>query len=145
MEMEFMKYKTIAFFLVLTLLSWAQTATQNPAPAPDQQKSDQANAGCPCCDATAQSKDHHGCCMHDASAKKTDGNMDCCSGKNATCCGKDAKSCKKGDKASASCCGSDKDHNKACCHAGDETKTTAMNCCSAECPMHHSHHGDQKQ
>ena len=140
-----MKYKVIAFFLILTLMSWAQTATQNNATSAAEQKVDQTKPACPCCDTTKQTKDHHASCMCKSSAKNADGKMACCSGKDASCCGKDDQSCRKGDKTSASCCADCKDHDKACCAAGDGTKTAAMNCCGAECPMHHGHHGDAKE
>jgi len=129
-----MKYKMIAFFLVLTLMSWAQTATQNnPTPAPEQ-KGDQAKASCPCCDATAQTKDQHAGCMRNASSKDGGGKMACCSDKGTTCCGKDGKSCKRSDKATTACCSECNERDKACCAMGEHTKTTAMNCCGTQWP-----------
>ena len=93
-----MKYKMIAFFLVLTLMSWAQTATQNnPTPAPEQ-KGDQAKASCPCCDATAQTKDQHAGCMRNASSKDGGGKMACCSDKGTTCCGRMASPAREATK-----------------------------------------------
>lgn len=127
-----MKHKILALMLALTMMSWAQTATQTEPSAP--QKSE---AKCACCDkmASADSKDNGmSCARHNASAKDGKG---CCAGKEAmSCCsGKDGKSCMKDDKNAASCCkGKDKTAS-ACCGKdckGDccsKKAESAMNCC----------------
>ncbi len=103
-----MKLKLIAFFLALTVASWAQTATQNTA-SPVSQGSAATQTGAHC-DRTA--KDGQSCC-HDKA-------MACCGGAGEKSCagGKNAMSCMKGDKDKAAACGEcckDKDHAKNCC------------------------------
>jgi hypothetical protein len=139
-----MKYKIIALILALTIVSWAQTATQN-APATAQQSAAPAEKGkCPCCDKmAADSKDNPACCAHRAqhsgNAKEV---ASCCSGKDGkSCCGGDAKSCPRGDKdkTAKSCCGDscckDKMAAAGCadcckdCEKCNKKEKTASNCC----------------
>ena len=143
-----MRYKIFALVLALTVVSWAQTATQTPStPEPGATQADKAK--CACCDKMAASnKDGKMSCQRHG-MKATDGKdmASCCAGKDTkmtSCCGgKDSKSCMKGDKATASCCkdGSGKDKTatvccgtsgKACgkgCCASDKKEKTAKNCC----------------
>ena len=139
-----MKFKLIAFFLILSIASWAQTAT----PAPSTPEKATPETKCSCCDKTATgtssaSHKHTDACMHTKSSTK-DGKevASCCSGKEeASCCkGNDGKSCAK-TAASAGCCDEKcstaagtkgcSDH-KDCC-AGKATKQTAHTCCGSQC------------
>ena len=147
-----MRYKMLALILALTVLSWAQTATQTPASTPQQSTAPADKAKCGCCDkmTAADSKDAPACCAHhDMQAK--DGKetasgksaMSCCSGKDAKSCMRSGKEktatscCKDGcskdscgkDKTAAACCGTtcSKD-GKGCC-SSKKTEKTAKNCC----------------
>lgn len=83
-----MKHKLFALILALTVVSWAQTATQTTPAAPAENTSTE-KAKCACC-----------------------------AGKDgASCCGKDAKSCMKDGKTTTSCCkdGCGKDKMASCC------------------------------
>ena len=130
-----MKLKAILVILVLTTLSFAQTATPNastPAPASSEQKAAEG-----CCHHMA--KDGAGCCSHQDADKSA---MACCKGDKGKACmkaGKDAAGC-----ADGKCCG--KDHAKGCCaKSGDQT---AMACCkSGKCGMadHDDHHAAMNQ
>jgi hypothetical protein len=150
-----MKYnKMIVLILALTVMSWAQTATQAPPSAPQQSTVATDKAKCSCCDkmASGDAKDTHACCAHHdmnakdskemASGKDT---MSCCSGKDAKSCsrkdkGKAAASCCKEncgkdscskDKTAASCCGSSCGQDgKGCC--SKKTEKTAKSCCKEE-------------
>ena len=139
-----MKFKLIAFVLILSIGSWAQTAT--PAPSTPDKASPETK--CSCCDkaatgTTTTSHKHMDACMHAKSSSKDGKEVGSgCSGKDeASCCkGKDGKSCAKmaasagccGDKCSAAgakgCCSDGKD----CC-AGNDAKQTANNCCGSQC------------
>src|SRR5512141_565907 len=118
-----MKFKMVALFLALSLVTWAQTATPNPPSGQDAPKAGCAN----CCKHMAgdQDKDTHGCC-HDMHAK----NATCCSGKDGKgCMGKDGNSCMKADSATASgekCC--DMKDGKSCCSNAAAGDKTAMAC-----------------
>lgn len=135
-----MKYKMIAVVLALTVMSWAQTATQTAPSAPQQSTAPTEKAKCPCCDkmATADAKDAHACCAHH-DMKGGDGKemASCCSGKEAaSCCGgKDAKSCMRSDKdkTAAACCGGNcgKECGEACC-SGKKTEKASKTCCGDE-------------
>ena len=138
-----MKPKLIALILALTVMSWAQSTT----PAPTGQNSNPAKASCPCCEKMA-SADHKdmACSKHKDASAKDGKEMSCCAGRDAkdaaSCCsGKDAKSCSKGDKASASCCGTGKPgdgHEMACC--AKDGKDDANACCSGkQCEKHTDH------
>jgi hypothetical protein len=135
-----MKSKILALILALTVVSWAQTATQT-APSDSTQSSAPADkAKASCCDkmgANGASCPRHG--------KKDAKDMaSCCGGKEMkSCCGgKDAKSCMKDDKSSASCCkdGCGRDKTAASCCSGKEcgkgccsamkSEKTAKNCCA---------------
>lgn len=139
-----MKLKLIALFLTLSLMSWAQSTTPAPTPAP-QQKSTPADgkAGCPCCDkmASADHKDGHACMKHRPAGTDEKASMSCCSGKDAnSCCAeKDGKSCAKNDQASASCCKEGQcgeGHEMACC-SNKDGKKMAQNCCGGnQCGKH---------
>ena len=147
-----MKFKTLALILAVTVMSWAQTATQAPS-APQQSTVAKDKAKCSCCDkmAAGDAKDTHACCAHHdmnakdskemASGKDT---MSCCSGKEAKSCNRKDKgaascckdscgkdSCRK-DKTAASCCGhSCGQDGKSCC-SSKKTEKTAKNCCTEE-------------
>lgn len=148
-----MKYKLIAAVLALTVMSWAQTATQTAPSTPQQSTAPAEKGKCPCCDklASTDAKESHSCCaQHDMKAGEMGDMKDmgsCCASKDkASCCdSKDAKSCMKGDKDGsaksccgdkcskekmASCCGDkcSKD-GKGCC-AGKKTDKNAKNCCA---------------
>src|SRR5215475_12488693 len=98
-----MKYKLMSLILALTVMSWAQTATQTMPSAPDQTAPDKAK--CACCDkmAKSDSKDSHAACMRTHDGKEM---ASCCAGKDEkSCCGgKDAASCMKDGKMAESCC-----------------------------------------
>ena len=147
-----MKFKTLALILAVTVMSWAQTATQAPS-APQQSTVANDKAKCSCCDkmAAGDAKDTHACCAHHdmnakdskemASGKDT---MSCCSGKDAKSCNRKDKgaascckdncgmeSCSK-DKTAASCCGhSCGQDGKSCC-SSKKTEKTAKRCCREE-------------
>jgi hypothetical protein len=114
-----MKHKLLALLLALTVVSFAQTATQT-APS-DPQAGASAEKKCACCNkaASADAKDAGQC-----------ERMKSADGKEMSCCGgKDAKSCMKGDKdkAAMSCCkdgcGKDKTASASCGKAcGKECK-----------------------
>jgi hypothetical protein len=138
-----MKLKLIAFFLTLTMMSWAQSATSTQTPAPEQKSATgDTKASCPCCDkmASSDTKDGHAC-MHPNKAGKDDKvTMSCGSGKDAAscCAGKDGKSCAQNDKAPASCCEHGKSgegHEMACCSDKDGKKM--HDCCGGnQCGKH---------
>ena len=141
-----MKHKLIAILLALTIASWAQTATPNTTPAPEQ-KSAPADAKAGCCDKMAEHADMHNgmACMRHPDASKTDkqdkqsvkGSASCCAGKdakNSCCAGKEGKSCSKD--AKSSCCDkkSGEGHEMACCSAKDGK---ADSCCGGmQCGKH---------
>jgi hypothetical protein len=127
-----MRNKLFALILALTVVSWAQTATQT-TPATPSQSTATENAKCACCDKMADSKDGHAACMRNS--KMSDGKemASCCGGKEtASCCGKDAKSCMKDEKNAASCCkdGCGRDKTASCCDrkAGKEC---GKGCCGS--------------
>lgn len=115
-----MKYRILALILALTVVSWAQTATQS-APSTPEKNTASEKGKCACCDKMAKSgsMDEHAACMR----KHHDGKdmASCCAGKDdKSCCGgKDAKSCMKDGKMDASCCkdgcGKDKEKTASCC------------------------------
>ena len=124
-----MKRKLFAVILALTVMSWAQTATQttpSQSPAP-------ADKGRPsCCEKmTNGSKGGSPACMRHKDSKEM---ASCCSGKDgASCCGgKDAKECMKDGKCSGACCkeGSATDKTASCCDrkAGKEC---GKGCCAS--------------
>jgi len=133
-----MKYKVIAVVLALTVMSWAQTATQT-TPSTPQQSTVADKAKCACCDKMsaaaekADTKDAQACCMRDGMKAKDGKDMaSCCAGKDAKSAdGKDAMSCMKGDKdkMSASCCKENCSKDGASC-AKDKT---AAACCGGSC------------
>jgi hypothetical protein len=130
-----MKHKLLAVILALTVVAWAQTATQS---APDSQN------------ATSTEKPKCGCCDKVASADMKDGKMSCprhskggkettsCCGEKGCCAGKDAKSCMKDAKAGSCCkdCGKDKMASACCgkdckeCPCSPEKEKTAKKCCA---------------
>lgn len=137
-----MKHKIFVLILALTVASWAQTATQTPAP-PQASTAPAEKAKSSCCDKMS-AKDGASCARH--AKDSTDAKADsCCAGKDSSCCGgKDAMSCMKdkADKSAASCkdncmknkktaaacCGSEKSCGKDCCSSGKKEKA-ARNCC----------------
>ncbi len=135
-----MKSKMLALILALTVVSWAQSATQT-APSDSTQNSAPADkAKASCCD--KMSANGASCPRH---GKKDAKDMaSCCGGKEMkSCCGgKDAKSCMRGDKSAAGCCkdgcGKDKAAKACCggkecgkgCCSGMKSDKTAKNCCA---------------
>lgn len=137
-----MRYKILALILTMTVVSWAQTASQSTTPNPQQNSAPAAKAKCPCCDKMAAGKMK--CANHAMQAKdgqdpeamssSKDG-MSCMRNKQgaaASCCGKDCEKNKCGKDKTASCCGDrcNKD-GKNCCavKAGEKT---AKSCCQGE-------------
>jgi hypothetical protein len=142
-EMEIsMKFKALAMILALTVVSYAQTATQAAPPATkDQSTQSDTKTDASSCQKMMEGKDGS-CCKHDMAAKDAKEAMGCCGGK-------DAKSCKKmkGDKMAAACgdgtcCGKDM---KDCCKPGSaDEKKMAMACCGgSQCGMGHHDHGEE--
>jgi len=123
-----MKSRMLALILALTVVSWAQTATQTTPSASTQNSAPALRAKASCCDkmgANGASCPRHG-------KKDAKGMASCCGSKEmeSCCSGKDAKSCMKDDKSTAGCCkdGCGKDKAaKACC--GD--KECGKGCCSS--------------
>lgn len=114
-----MRNKLFALILALTVVSWAQTATQTAPSAPTQSAPAETTKAA-CCDKMAtDSKDGHAACMRKGDRAGMKAMASCCAGKEgALCCGgKDAKSCMKDDKGMASCCkdGCGKDKATSCC------------------------------
>ncbi|MGO8793749.1 MAG: hypothetical protein ACLQLC_02915 [Candidatus Sulfotelmatobacter sp.] len=151
-----MKYKLIAFALILTVTSWGQTANQTSTVLQAGKASPEKPA-CACCDknkaeaaeGTTEAKVVHSCCAHHdmtgqdgkepmscaRMAKDKDAGMDM-KDKVSCCNGKDGSSCNAGKgKTDAGCCGSqkcEKNGEKGCCDK--KTETTAMNCCHSKNP-----------
>ena len=125
-----MKHKLFALILALTVVSWAQTATQTAPSAPEGAPSTE-KAKCACCDKmSADTKGGHMSCMRHKHGDAKDMAF-CCAGKDgASCCGKDAKSCMKDDKTMASCCkdGCGKDKMASCCDR-KAAKQCGKRCC----------------
>lgn len=119
-----MRHKLFALILVMSVATWAQTASQEaPAPASPSGKSN-------CCDKMSDSKGA-ACMRHKQADAK--GAASCCSGKGPSCCdGKNANCCSRDDKTAASCCkgGCDKDNKASCCDrkAGKEC---GKGCCGS--------------
>src|SRR5579864_7282 len=113
-----MKYRMLALILAVTVVSWAQTATQTTPSTPQTPETK-----CACCDkmASSDSKDAHAACMGKHAGKEM-----------ASCCGgKDAKSCMKDGKMADCCAGKDgmkcdrkagKDCGKGCCGSSKNDK-----------------------
>jgi hypothetical protein len=148
-----MKAKLLAILLGLSVMSWAQSATPNPTPAPEQKTAPaEAKHECPCCEKMGAMHDHaamhdhgamkdmEGCCMHkDAAAKDGKEAMSCCAGvEGKMACGHetDAKATAKDGKAPASCCAGGKCEGKemSCC-AGE----AAHGCCGGNSCGKHEH------
>jgi hypothetical protein len=122
-----MKYRMLALILALTLVSWAQTATQTTPSTPQTPETK-----CACCDkmAASDSKDAGAACMGKHDGKEM---ASCCARKDdKSCCGgKDAKSCMKDGKMADCCKGKDgmkcdrkagKDCGKGCCGSSKSEK-----------------------
>jgi hypothetical protein len=122
-----MKYRMLALILALTVVSWAQTATQTTPSTPQTPETK-----CACCDkmAASDSKDAHAACMGKHEGKEM---ASCCAGKDEkSCCGgKDSKSCMKDGKMADCCKGKDgmkcdrkagKDCGKGCCGSSKTEK-----------------------
>ena len=139
-----MKFKLLASILALTVASWAQTTTPNPAaPAAQENAAPQAKAECACCAKMASGKENKSCCHHEE-AGKDEKAMSCGSGEGPSdyCNGKDAKSCMKAGTGKAASCGDccGKDHEKDCCASHNKSDKTAMNCCDQKHCSEHSPH-----
>ena len=124
-----MKHKLFALILALTVVSWAQTATQSTPSTSAPTTSDSSK--CACCDKmAASSQDGHMSCMRQQHGDA----KDTAAGKNGvSCCGgKDAKSCMKGDKTAASCCkdGCGKGNMATCCDR-KAAKGCGKGCCGS--------------
>ena len=125
-----MKYRMLALILAVTVVSWAQTATQN-TPSTPQPSTEKAKPAC--CDkmAASDSKDAHPACLRKHDGKEM---ASCCPGKDMkSCCsgGKDANSCMKDDTFADCCKGKDgmkcsrkarKDCGKDCCGSSKSEK-----------------------
>ena len=130
-----MKHKMIALILALTVVSWAQNATQTTPSTPQQSSAPAEKGKCSCCDKmAADGKVAHASCDHHMKHTGDDQEMaGCCSGKNKdakSCCGgSDAKSCMKGDMDKSACCGDScgKDKTAATCCG---SKGCEKGCCS---------------
>ena len=141
-----MKYKMMAVVLALTVMSWAQTATQTAPSTPQQSTEPAEKAKCACCDkmAAGGAKVEHACCAHHGKHASNSKEMaSCCAGKDTmSCCGgKDAKSCMKNDKnaAAGSCCkegcskeSCGKDKTASACCGGNGGKGCEKGCCSSK-------------
>jgi hypothetical protein len=147
-----MKFKMMAVVLALTVMSWAQTATQTAPSTPQQSTVPAEKAKCPCCEkmASSDAKDAPSCCAHhdmkghDMEAKDAKEMASCCAGKDAKSSdGKDGMACMKSDKdkAAASCCkdacGKDdascgKDKTAAACCGNSCGKDGKKGCCSGK-------------
>ena len=130
-----MKIKLLAIVLVLTLTSWAQTATQDKPAAPGatpaaQAQSEVTKTDCPCC----QNMKEKGaeCCAGNQCCQPQAGKNACCGGKNAMCSRKNASSngtcCDKMKCATAA--------GKGCCE--QKSGQTAMKCCSGNSCAEHN-------
>ena len=124
-----MRHKLFAAILALTVMSWAQTATQT---TPSQTPSPAEKAKPTCCQKMAHgAKDGGTACMRHKDGKEM---ASCCAGKDqASSCGeKDAKACMKDGKCTAECCkeGSGTDTAASCCDrkAGKECR---KGCCGS--------------
>jgi hypothetical protein len=135
-----MKYRMITLILALSVVAWAQTASQNATP--QQSSAATPKAECACCD-KAEAKDAKSCCAHhDMSAKDGKEAMTCCGKDAKSCCsGKDGMSCKRADKdtTAASCSDCMKNHEKDCCATVKNGDSKAgMSCCKDHCAAHAS-------
>lgn len=127
-----MKYKMMAAILALTVMCWAQTATQTSPSTPQQSTAPAEKGKCSCCDKMSADKtgaaDAHACCAHH-DMKAADGK------EMASCCGgKDAKSCMKDDKTATSCCKENcsKDKTAANCCDRANGKECGKGCCASK-------------
>ena len=137
-----MRYKMLALILALTVMSWAQTATQTTSSTPQQSThpADKPKS----CDkmAPSDSKDAPACCAHH-NMQSNDGKetASCCAGKHSMSGAKGAMSCmRNGKHENASCCKDGcgkKGCSKDCC-AKDKTASACCNgkdrksCCSGK-------------
>lgn len=127
-----MKHKMLALILALTVVSWAQTATQT-APSGSQPSTAPEKAKCACCDkmASSDSKDAHAACMQKHGGEDM---ASCCSGKDgkSCCAGNGAKSCMKDGKTAGSggkdCCARENDKTASCCDR-KSGKECGKGCC----------------
>ncbi len=139
-----MKFRMLVIILALTVVSWAQTATQNSSNATPKQNAaatlpSDTKAQCPCCQ-KMEGKDAASCCAHHETANKDKTEaMSCCAGKDAKCDMKNDKSVDASSAKGKCCSGAGKD----CCAASEKnTEQTAMACCSgSQCGMEHHHDG----
>ena len=146
-----MRSNIITLVLALSVISWAQTATQTSPSTPQQSTTSTEKAKCPCCEKMSSSdmKEMHACCAHHGSIAADDKEMasrhkdmaSCCADKKgASCCaGKDGASCMKDkDAAAKACCGDkcgkDKTAASCCGDACSAEKCTkeGKGCCSSE-------------
>lgn len=147
-----MRSKIITLVLALSVVSWAQTATQPNPPTSQSGTASSEKEKCPCCEKMSggDMKDMHGCCSHhDAMAGDKDmashhkDMASCCAGKgdkkDASCCaGKDGASCMKDKNGSAKACCDEKcskDTAASCCGqkcSGDQCMKEGKGCCSSE-------------
>lgn len=145
-----MKSKIMTLVLALSVVSWAQTATQTNPSTPQPGTTSSEKGKCPCCDKMSGTdmKDMHGCCSdHNAMAGEQKDMAShhtemasCCDKKDASCCsGKDGASCvKEKDATGKGCCGDkcSKDKTVASCCGdqckGDKCSKEGKSCCSSE-------------
>lgn len=141
-----MRYKILFLVLILTVMSWAQTATQSTTPDPQQNSSPAAKAKCPCCAKMVAGKmkcaNQAMQAMNGKDAETMSGSKDgmsCMRNKPetaASCCGKDCEMDKCGksscSKDKTSCCGDRCNKNGQNCCAGKTSEKTAKSCCHGE-------------
>jgi hypothetical protein len=120
----------------MTIVSWAQTATQSAPSTPEQSTVPADKAKCSCCDKTrpADAKDAPAYCAHHDMHKKDSKEMaSCCAAKNAMSSSKGAMCCMRKGKhqAVASCC--KEDCSKDGCNKDSCAKDkTASACCDGK-------------
>ncbi|MBZ5574358.1 MAG: hypothetical protein LAO09_21070 [Acidobacteriia bacterium] len=147
-----MKLRILLPILALTVVTWAQTATQPTNPAPSQgtvATSSDAKAQCPCCQKAADGKAEMACCAHHGKAATGEKEaMSCCKGKDSMACMK-SKQDESASAASTSekCCGRDQ---KGCCGKSEKGgEQVTMACCNGaggQCGKDHEHnHGDMNK
>ncbi len=142
-----MKHKLIVILLALSVMSSAQSPTQNSAPEQKAAPSD-AKAGCACCDKMAEhASKHEGMACMRPSATGNDDKAStkevrkCCYGKDAKeacCAGKEGTACAKGS-TMACCAGEARDGKEMACCSDKDGKN--HDCCGGmQCGKHD--HGD---
>jgi len=141
-----MKFKLMTLVLCVSIISFAQTASQGKSDSskPQAPTAGQAEAsvGCPCCKHMADAKDAKPCCHSETAGKDGKDGTGCCKGKDAMSCMRHDAT-KAGEVECGSCCASGDE--KACCSKSKDSDQGAMACCGGatgdHCGMQH-HHDD---